>query len=591
MLIIDVEVYRDYFLFESLDTATGRIQAVDFYPGQTLNVDLIRNTMKSNTTIGFNTLSYDIPVITCALKGWTTEQLKTLSDEIIESQSIWQVLRSNDIQLPNWDHIDLIEVAPGQCSLKIYGGRLKAPKMQDLPIEPSASISPEDRMVIKNYCANDLETTLLLFKSLRPQIELRKAMSDQYGVDLRSKSDAQIAEAVIKSELEASVVGKKYYAPTLSDNYTFQYKDPEFILFKDRELKKVFKKITDEWFTLAKNGSVKMPEWLANQRIRIGQSEYQMGIGGLHSCEKSQYIEADDNHLLLDMDVASYYPSIILKQKLAPSAIGEPFLDIYQGIVDRRLKAKASGDKVTAETLKICVNGTYGKLGSKYSILYSPELLLQTTLTGQLALLMLIERLEVANIRVVSANTDGIVVLCPKTLEDDLEKITWAWMLRTSYVLERSDYRCIASRDVNSYVAVKLDGKTKGKGIFAPASLAKNPDGPIIYKALSEYISTSYPIDKTIRECTDIAEFCTVRRVTGGAVWQGDLIGKSIRFYHSTDGSEITYAKNGNKVPLSEGCRPLMDLPSQFPNDVDYDYYLGKAHQLLTDVGYARKPD
>ena len=116
-----------------------------------------------------------------------------------------------------------------------------------------------------------------------------------------------------------------------------------------------------------------------------------MGIGGLHSCEKSQYVVADENTVLRDADVSSYYPSIILQQKLSPKAMGKDFITIYQSIVSRRIEAKHRGDKVTADTLKICVNGSFGKLGSKYSALYAPELLIQTTLTGQLALLMLIE--------------------------------------------------------------------------------------------------------------------------------------------------------------------------------------------------------
>jgi len=65
-----------------------------------------------------------------------------------------------------------------------------------------------------------------------------------------------------------------------------------------------------------------------------------MGIGGLHSCEKSQYVVADENTLLVDGDVKSYYPSIILQQKLSPKAMGKDFITIYQSIVTRRIKAK-----------------------------------------------------------------------------------------------------------------------------------------------------------------------------------------------------------------------------------------------------------
>jgi hypothetical protein len=153
--------------------------------------------------------------------------------------------------------------------------------------------------------------------------------------------------------------------------------------------------------------------------------------------------------------------------------------------------------------------------------------------------------------------------------------------------LERTDYKKLASRDVNNYVAVKLDGSVKGKGIFAEPSLSKNPDGTVVYRAVAQHIASGTPIESTILGCKNIFDFCTVRRVTGGAVWRGVLLGKAIRFYHSTDGDVITYAKNGNRVPNSEGTMPMMDALTEFPKDVDYQFYLDKAAKLLKEVGYA----
>jgi DNA polymerase elongation subunit (family B) len=292
---------------------------------------------------------------------------------------------------------------------------------------------------------------------------------------------------------------------------------------------------------------------------------------------------------LADWDVASYYPNIILAQRLAPKHLGPDFLRVFEQIVDRRIAAKRSGDKVTADTLKITINGAFGKLGSKYSFLYSPELLIQTTLTGQLALLMLIERMEGAGIKVVSANTDGIVLYGPRSFESAMEVVAWDWMLDTSFELERTDYRALASRDVNNYLAVKLDGSVKGKGVFAPAGLAKNPDCQIIYEAAAKRIATGVSIEQTIRNCRDVTKFVTVRRVTGGAVWNGENLGKAVRYYYATSvpsEQTINYAKNGNKVPKSQGCRPLMELPQELPSDIDYAVYELEAERLLCEVGY-----
>jgi hypothetical protein len=589
MLIIDTEIYSDYFLVSALNIETGKITHIEAFDGQPIDKARLHKLMK-RVTMSFNGNHFDLPLLAAALNNYSVAQIKKLADTIIKSnESIWRVLKAYELRVPDsWDHIDLIEVAPGQSSLKIYGGRLNAPKMQDLPIEPDASISPEQRQIVREYCENDLHTTHLLYKSLKAQIDLRADMGAQYGMDFRSLSDAQIAEKLITHELK-KLTGKDYRKPEIKDGYTFRYRDPKIIKFQSPYLTGVFKRIMAENWQLGPNGSVQMPMWLKESRIQIGQAEYQMGIGGLHSCEQRQCVKADGGMVLADYDVASYYPSIIMQQQLAPGAFGKPFLTLYQSLINRRLAAKRSGDKVTADTLKITLNGSFGKFGSKYSTLYAPELLIQTTITGQLALLMLIERLEAAGVRVVSANTDGIVVYHSETQFDAVDEITFDWMLDTSYQLERTAYSVIASRDVNNYVAVRTDGKIKGKGIFAPASLAKNPDGQIIYTAVAQHIAKGTPIEDTIHGCTDLAQFVTIRRVQGGAVWRHERLGKAVRFYHSTavpPDECIHYATNSNRVPNSGGARPAMELGG-FPNDVNHAVYIKAAQELLQEVGHA----
>jgi len=348
-------------------------------------------------------------------------------------------------------------------------------------------------------------------------------------------------------------------------------------------------RVLDTDFVVSESGSPDLPEWLKLIKIAIGNAQYQMGIGGLHSQETCQKIETTDDIVIADYDVASFYPNIILQQKMFPPGVGEVFLSIYQSIVDRRLAAKRSGDKVTADSLKITLNGTFGKLGSKYSFLYAPQQLIQVTITGQLALLYLIEMLDAVGVTCKSANTDGIVLQYEKSKEMVVADIMSHWMQQTGYELERTDYRLLAARDVNNYVAVTIDGKVKRKGVFAPAGLMKNPDREIIYDAIAEHIAKGTDIGDYIRACTDLRKFFTVRTVKGGAVWGTQYLGKAIRFYHSRVVPKevfITYQSNGNKVPLSDGCRPMMDLPGFFPDDVDYDYYIAAAKELLQQIGY-----
>lgn len=591
LITIDVEIYENYFLLSALNSANGKVKHFQMYEGQPLNKPALMKLMSENTTLSFNGNNFDLPLIAAALGGWSVSKLKNLCDKIIKSNMpAWSICRDFKIQIPNrWDHIDIIEVAPGMVGLKVYGGRLHAPTIQDLPIEPSALITASQRKELRDYCVNDLETTYALYKALEKQVALRVSMSEQYGVDLRSKSDAQIAETVIKSELQKQT-GKQYRKPERADGVTFKYQNPHIVEFQTKQLQDMFKTVLAIRFGLGANGAVKIPPELAKSKIKIGHSEYTMGIGGLHSCEKAQLVVAGKDEHLIDVDVASYYPNIILQQALAPKSMGAPFLKVYQSIVDRRIRAKHSGDKVTANTLKIVVNGSFGKLGSKWSALYAPELMLQTTITGQLALLMLIEAFELAGLRVYSANTDGVVVKCKADQVDTMRNICFDWMLSTSYELEETHYKALASRDVNNYVAVTTDGELKRKGVFASGGLAKNPDCNICFTAVGELLSNGTPLSETIVNCKDITQFVTVRKVTGGAKWRDDYLGKAVRFYYSKDvdlNTYIEYVKNGNKVPKSDGAKPLMSLPDAIPGDVDHKRYIAMAEELLNGVGYA----
>lgn len=598
-MFIDVECFKDYFLVVFHNGETGKSAYFEMFEGKPLNVSRISDLMRRNITVSFNGLNYDLPMIQAALDGRSCEQLKKISDEIIKSNlPSWKIARQFDISIPtSWDHIDIFDVIPGRSSLKIYAGRIAWPMLQDLPLEPNASVSTSDREELKRYCLNDTHITRALFELVGKEIDLRVKMGDEYGVDLRSKSDAQIAETVLKHQIEAES-GKALRVPRVAEDTTYRYKNPGIVSFDTPEIQQVFDRILAHDFELAGNGSIKLPDWLKETRIRIGQSEYQMGIGGLHSCEKSQSVYAGDDHDLFELDVASYYPSIILQQGVVPENMGQAFVTVYERLVAQRLEAKrgmgdpdkkiASLNKAVSDTLKIVLNGSFGKFGSKYSVLYSPDLLIQITLTGQLALLMLIERLEAAGARVVSANTDGVVVFAPKSLEDVIANVKFGWELDTSYELERTDYRSIHSRDVNNYFAVKLNGDVKRKGAYAKSGFMKNPQFEIVSEAVAEHLSGKSDYKDTIRNSRSLEKFVMIRQVTGGAQWRSEFLGKAVRFYYSTEvlpDEHIEYAKNSNRVPQSSGARPCLNMPSDFPEDVDRERYVGMAQMVFKQIG------
>lgn len=588
-LILDLEIYRDYFLAMFKNADTDNVRAFELYDGQPFDHKTVRAILRKYRLVTFNGLNFDMPLLMLALTGANAAGIKKGCDAIINNNLRgWQFEQQFNVEVPkDVDHIDLIEVAPGTASLKIYGGRLHCAKMQDLPIEPDASISPAQREELRTYCANDLATTLDLYKKLLPQIELREQMSAQYGIDLRSKSDAQIAEAVIGRQV-GQAVGREIKRPEVPGGTVFKYRTPAFVRFQPQgELAtQIMPMVREAQFIVPDSGKVMMPKELAEAKITIGSSTYRMGIGGLHSSEQSAAHLADDAHILVDRDVASYYPAIILRTGLAPKHMGPAFTNVYREIVQRRLDAKHAGDKVTADALKITINGSFGKFGSKWSKLFSPDLLIQTTLTGQLCLLMLIEALESEGIPVVSANTDGIVIRCPVAKVAMMEFVVWEWEQATQFDTEATYYRALYSRDVNNYVAIKPDGGFKLKGAYAPAGLQKNPTNEICTGAVVKFLIDGTPVEDTIRACRDIRKFVTIRQVKGGAVKNDAYLGKAVRWYYARGATGvIAYKINGYTVARSEGARPLMELPEQFPGDVDFDWYIREARSILNDIG------
>ena len=582
-VIVDIECFPNYFLIAAMNLTDNSLQTFDMTSDTSLDCERIESFLSQNEIITFNGNRYDIPMLRLALKGANCEKLKKANDNIItNNMTSWQF--ENEYNLPPFEinHIDLIEICPGKASLKSYGSRWHCEKLQDLPYEPGKILSKEEMYLLKTYCINDLLITKVLFEKLIPQIDLRRKLSNQYKIDLRSKSDAQIAEAVIKAELQR----KGYPIGKANPPNSFKYQVPEFIKFITKGFNEALNILSTKDFVVTNAGQTEMPKELLTLQLKLGSSIYQLGMGGLHSTEKSVYHIADNKTLLVDMDVTSYYPSIILNQKLFPPQLGEGFLKVYREIVDTRLKAKSEGDMITSDALKITINGSFGKLGSKYSSLFAPALMVQVTVTGQLSLLMLIEKLEIAGIPVVSANTDGIVIKCQKNMEEQMLAIVKWWEDVTGFNMERSDYTALYSRDINNYIATKENGKTKVKGCFKPGDWQKNPQNEICNEAVIQYLLTGVDFIDTLKSTKDITKFLTIRMVKGGAVKNGKELGKAIRWYYAiNDRTTINYKDSGNIVPRTYGAKPLMDLPKDFPVDLNYDWYIEECKDLVCDLG------
>ena len=621
-LVYDTECYVDYWLAMFTSLSTGHIAFVECADGEPLDHQskiMLQWLLNTFRTSSFNGLEYDNVMCALALAGLHTGQLKAASDElIVQNARPADVLRSRKVKKLGLNHIDVIEVAPLGDSLKTYAGRLHAPKLQDLPFPPATVLGPLRRAIVRWYCYNDTVNTAFVRTHQDDHIKLRVQLSNQHGIDLRSKSDAQLGEVIIAKELQKLTgIRPKPPGPLSAVGQKFFYRPPAYISFQTPALQQMLAEMCAAEIEVGPSGHCLAPSAIREQKIEVGGRPYTVGMGGLHSKEKRQAVVADARTRVIDRDVTGYYPNLILKNGYFPPHLGNAARVTYQTIVDRRTNAKPllkgmekagqthtpAYETLNAEVggLKIACNGAmFGKTSDPWSILYAPQQMVQITITGQLSLLMAIEALELSGIPVVSANTDGIVMVCPRERYDHMGAVFAGWEQLTGLETEETEYAALYSANVNNYIAVTLEGKTKTKSWYCERGsaqnsvLSKNPDVLVCSEAVQAYLTKGTPLEQSIRACRDMRKVVSVRLVRGGGVkvWGDDrpaeYLGKTVRWYYGFDvPGEIVYATNGNKVPRSDGAIPCMELPERVPNDLDYAWYVHKAETMLCNIGAA----
>lgn len=652
---LDIECFHNWFLVGITDKHTGVEWDYQMIPGTRLDVGAIEALLRYYTIVTFNGVNYDLPILLLALAGADCAQLKQANDEIIVQHfKWWTVFKKYGLRIPAWiDHVDVMEPTPGvRVTLKQYACRLHSKKVQDSPVDFKVPIDlahvPQEVL----YCRNDRRVTIELREAIKDRIALRVKLSERYGVDLRSKSDAQMAEAMVKVEwsrrlkeqLENLVPSVTDYEvkwdgtlapniPKFPHGHKFKCIIPEHIHFVTPYMQSVLELVRNCEFTLTdkeealilsdgteelgpdgkklKTGVI-MPKELKGLDIHMGGSTFRMGIGGLHSKEKKTTIRSIPGGGTMRMaDVAAYYPQCIVNSGMNPPQLGPLFQQIYGEFKDERDRNKIILARLVKGTLeyieidtitggfKIVNNGTFGKLFSRFSIFYHPQMGITVTLGyGQLSLLMLIERLTISGIRIVSANTDGVEMWVPDGFDGICDQILAWWEHTCRFTLEVKPYLALCSESVNSYVSLQFDGSVKRKGsygrsgVISPdATAGKHPDMDVCAEAVVAYLSKSTPLSQTIRSCDDIRKFIRVRGAKGGARMSTDTpdmnYGRAVRWYYSTDsaGDYIVDAESNNKVAGSDGARLCMDLPEKLPPDVDYWFYERTAEKMLLDMG------
>ena len=508
-----------------------------------------------------------------------------------------------------------------RVSLKRLEFEMDLENIEEMPIHHSKTDMTEVEVITTiDYCYNDVKATYQFYlvtigQTDHPlykgnnQIQLRQDIQEEFGIPCLNYSDSKIGDEMIKKYYceEKRITYKDLPKKGTFKNVYLKNCVADYISFQTPQLKDFLKRIKK--ITLGMQDDFK-------EEIHFHDNVYSFMKGGLHTENKPEVFEADDEYEIIDWDVSSYYPAIIINNGRFPRHLGKEFLAGYKRMFERRLELKplAKTDKKIkgiVGALKLAVNSVYGKSSDMQNWIYDRQLTMFTTITGELSLMMLIEAYELNSIHVISANTDGVTIRIHKDKLEDMRKINYWWSTLTEYELERTDYQKIIFSTVNDYLAIKTDGEIKKKGDFlTDFELHKNKSGRIIPIALEAYYVHDIPIATTIMAHNNIFDFCLRQKSSKDFHYEGwnrargekTIYNKLIRYYVSNTGEKLLKVKNPecqtNAADVSqvEAGEWVMNVCNHLPKDTDvkqaginYDYYIEKAERIVHKILYKGK--
>jgi len=642
VLIYDIETLTEMFLVGAYVPSEDKYYEFEVSRSRYQLSGLIEFIKKYENYywVGYNNLRFDSQVVEWIIRRheeW--DDLENLEIAAKIAQKAQDVIDDANYDLfPEYreDQLTLKQIDPfkinhydnknRRVSLKRLEFEMDSDNIEEMPIHfKKPDLTMEERQTIRDYCKNDVMKTYDFYKITigetdhplyrgNNQIELRMDIEQEFGIPCMNYSDSKIGDEMIKKYYCEE---KKLDPLKLPRKGTFRkaiyLKNciAPYVKFKTFQL--------DQFLKNLKTKSLFMNEEF-KESINFYGNVYSFMQGGLHTENKPKVFEADEDHLIIDWDVSSYYPATIINNGRYPAHLGKEFLKGYRKMFERRLELKplAKTDKKIkgiVGALKLAVNSVYGKSSDMTNWIYDRELTMFTTITGELSLMMLIEEYELKDIRVISANTDGVTIKIHKDDLNKMFKINEAWCTATGYELERADYKKIIFSTVNDYIAVKTDGEVKKKGDFlTDFELHKNKSGRVIPIALEKYFLDGIPVEETIRNHRNIYDFCIRQKATRDFHYEGysDIEGSSnrhttvynklIRYYVANKGEKILKIKNEecqtNAAAVSQIeagewlCKVCNYLPretSVLQADINYDYYIEKAENMVFKIKVGKK--
>jgi hypothetical protein len=350
--------------------------------------------------------------------------------------------------------------------------------------------------------------------------------------------------------------------------------------------------------------------------LTIDGALYRVGVGGIHSVDAPGIIRPKSDEILVDLDVTSFYPALIVNLDVAPTTwpqhLQEAFKVNYKTLMEKRvalkgqIKSAKGEEKARFEALayayKIVLNSVYGKFRDRYSVLWSPSNTPRVTIHGQLFLLWCIERSIELGAKVVSANTDGFTILGTEAIKVQIMSES----LANGFTLEETPYEAIVRESISCYAAKTLDGKLKRKGAMeTKPTLTSEVKRPVVYDAVVAFLMDGVPVEQTVYAARDAGEwykFAMMRKtsskttynivsatdpdyVEGGKVFRylwarPDWVCPKGRSGYRLEKFGVDSPKYGDEWDIM----PARSWSQVDPEGVDIARYVGKAWDIIAKI-------
>jgi hypothetical protein len=554
--------------------------------------------------VGFNNLGFDYPVLHTLIRMGHSDAntLYQKAQAIINSQdddSKWvHQVKPSDFFVTQTDlfkihHFDNKARATGLKSLEF---NMRSDNIEDLPFPVGTLLNRDQIVVLKQYNAHDVAETKKFYHHSMDMIHFREELTHKYQRDFMNHNDTKIGKDYFIMKLEEAGVacydyGSKGRTPRQTKRPVIHLKDAilPWIKYEQPEFNRILDWLKSQSITETKGV-------FTDLTASINGFTFVFGLGGIHGSVESEVIESDDEHVIVDLDVTSYYPNLAISNGFHPAHLGAEFVSIYKHLFEQR----KSYPKKSAESamLKLALNGVYGDSNNQFSVFYDPLYTMTITLNGQLLLCLLAEGLlHIPGLRLIQVNTDGLTVRVPRSQKFLVDVARAAWQQRTGLNLEEAVYKAMMIRDVNNYIAVYEDGSTKRKGAYEwKTGWHQNAGGLVIPKVAEKVLVEGAPIRETVENWPDIMDFMLRTKVPRSSHLGLEIDGVTVRIQNTT---RYYIAKGGGR--LFKWMPPLAKKPGEWRKigvesgwgvqvcnnvkeagklPIDFDYYVQEVEKL-----------